>query len=312
VSGLTSGVSAIASGYNHTCALTAGGGVKCWGFNSYGQLGDGTTANSAVPVDVNGLTGGVVAIAAGRDFSCAVTSEGAVKCWGLNNYGQLGDGTTTNSFTPVDVSGLTNSTEIISIGTGYHVCALTTSGGVKCWGYNAAGQLGNGTTENSSVPVDVNGLTSGVVDVSSGTSHSCAVTSGGGAVCWGDNSFGQLGDGTTTGSITPVNVSGLSSGASRIAAGFADTCALTAGGGVKCWGSGAFGALGNGTNVDSNIPVDVSGMSGGISAIYLGDYFGCAVTAGGGVKCWGKNSNGQLGDGTQNNSNVPVDVLERA
>jgi alpha-tubulin suppressor-like RCC1 family protein len=296
VSGLTSGVSAIAAGYLHTCALSASGGVKCWGDNASGQLGDGTTTDRHTPVDVSGLASGVSAIAAGGNHTCALTAAGGVKCWGFNEYGQLGDGTTTERNTPVGVSGLASGVSAIAAGL-YHTCALTASGGVKCWG------------ASSFIPVDVPGLASGVSAITAGEQHTCALTAAGGVKCWGWNRYGQLGDGTTTDRSTPVNVSGLVSGVSAIAARGNHTCALTAAGGVKCWGRNRYGQLDDGTTTDRHTPVDGSGLASGVSAIAAGEQHTCALTASGRVKCWGRNRFGQLGDGTTTNRPTPVGVV---
>jgi alpha-tubulin suppressor-like RCC1 family protein len=308
VSGLGSSVSAIAAGFERTCALTTGGGVKCWGDNSSGQLGDGTTSNRLTPVNVSGLGSGVSAIAAGNFHTCARTTGGGVKCWGLNRFGQLGDGTTTHRLTPVDVSGLGSSVSASAIAAGFeHTCALTTGGGVKCWGDNSSGQLGDGTTSSRRAAVDVSGLGRDVSAIAAGDNHTCART-GGGVKCWGDNFSGQLGDGTTTQRLTPVDVSGLSSGVSAIASGFEHTCALTTGGGVKCWGDNSSGQLGDGTTTQRLTPVDVSGLGNSVSAIAAGAFHTCALTTGGGVKCWGANFDGQLGDGTTTQRLTLVDV----
>jgi hypothetical protein len=228
VVGLTSGVATVAAGWGHTCALTTAGGLKCWGNNGVGQLGDGTNTKRTTPVDVVGLTSGVATVAAGRDHTCAVTTAGGLKCWGWNNYGQLGDGTNTGpelcngypcSRTPVDVVGLTSGVAAVAAG-GFHTCALTTAGGLKCWGWNNFGQLGDGTNTDRWTPVDVVGLTSGVATVAAGggatEAHTCAVTTAGGLKCWGDNWSGQLGDGTAMDRWTPVDVIGFEGGTDLI------------------------------------------------------------------------------------------------
>ncbi len=307
VTGLTAGVAAVSVGDGHTCALTAGGGVKCWGQNYWGQLGDGTTVNRTAPVDVTGLTAGVAAVSGSGVHTCALTAGGGVKCWGWNGYGQLGDGTTANRTAPVDVTGLTSGVAAVSA-SGEHTCALTTSGGVKCWGHNLNGQIGDGTTTDRTTPVDVTGLTSGVAAVSAGWSHTCALTTGGGVKCWGNNFYGQLGDGTTTDRTTPVNVTGLTAGVAAVSAGANHTCALTTTGGVKCWGRNIYGQLGDGTTTDRSTPVNVTGLTAGVAAVSAGAFHTCGRTAGGGVKCWGYNYYGQLGDGTTTNRTAPVDV----
>ncbi len=308
VVGLGSGVAAVAAGGDHTCALLTTGGVKCWGWNYYGQLGDGTTAQRSVPVDVVGLGSGVAAIAACYLHTCALTTINGAKCWGWNEYGQLGDGTTTSRSTPVDVVGLGSGVAAIAAGE-EHTCALLTTGGVKCWGRNRDGQLGDGTTSPRITPVDVVGLASGAAAVAAGYFHTCALLTTGGVKCWGGNWFGQLGDGTTTDRSTPVDVVGLGSGAAAIAAGEVHTCALLTTGGVKCWGYNGYGQLGDGTRTQRSTPVDVVGLGSGAAAIAAGGSHTCALLTTGGVKCWGRNEYGQLGDGTTTQRSTPVDVV---
>jgi uncharacterized repeat protein (TIGR01451 family) len=309
VAGLVSGVTRLTAGRLHTCAATSLDGAKCWGWNNEGQLGDGTTTSRLTPVGIVGLTGGVAAFAAGSSHTCALATSGAVKCWGANGAGQLGDGTTTSRLIPVSVSGLNTGVIALTAGSG-HTCALTSSGGVKCWGRNDYGQLGDGTTMNRLTPVDVSGLTSGVVEISAGYAHTCAVMSAGGIKCWGLNWFGQLGDGTTTSHYIPMDVVGLADSAIAVTAlNNHATCALMIGGRVQCWGLNVYGQLGDGTTTDRLTPVNVSGLSAGIIAIAGGESHACALTSGGGVKCWGFNKYGQLGVGTTTDQLTPAAVI---
>jgi alpha-tubulin suppressor-like RCC1 family protein len=299
----------VSAGANHSCAVTSTGGVKCFGDNTNGPLGNGTSnSGSYIPGDVTGLTSGVKAVSAGYAHTCALTNAGGVKCWGSNGFGQLGDTTTTNRLTPVDVNGLTSGVASISSGD-YHTCAVTTTGAAKCWGYNADRQLGDNTTANRSTPTDVNGLTSGVATISAGATFSCAVTTGGGAKCWGKNADGQVGDTTTTNRATPVDVDGLASGVATISTGEAHACALTTGGAVKCWGDNEFGQVGDNTDIDRKAPVNLTTLASGVASISLGYDHSCAVTTGGGAKCWGDNAIGAVGTGTTTSRFLlPTDV----
>lgn len=317
VSGLTSGVTNLAVGSFHTCAILTSGAVKCWGSNTNGQLGNGTTTNSNIPVAVTNISSGAVGITAAdgngtSGHSCAVMSTGGIKCWGTNAVGQLGNGSTaTTVSTPVDVTGLSAGATLVAAGS-LQTCAILTDGTVRCWGSNNSGQLGNGTTTNSSVPVVVTGLT-GVVALKGGGDNTskiatCAVTGSGGLKCWGSNSDGQLGNGGTTSSSTPVDVTGLTSGVVSVALGNRHACASLSTGGVKCWGWGTNGQLGNGGTASSSTAVQVSGLTSGVTAVAAGYEHSCAITSTGGVRCWGNNSSGQLGNGTTTLSSVPVAV----
>lgn len=189
-----------------------------------------------------------------------------------------------------------------------HTCAVLSTGAAKCWGVNDSGQLGDNTMDSHAAPTDVVGL-SGAATISVGHSHTCARLTSGGAKCRGFNgNFGQVGDGTTVDPHLPTDVTGLANGVAEIVAGGQHSCARLTSGGVKCWGDNQFGQLGDGTNTMRKVPTDVVGLSSGVAAISAVEHYTCAQLTSGGVKCWGKNISGAVGDGTQANRNVPTDV----
>jgi alpha-tubulin suppressor-like RCC1 family protein len=300
-------VSATTLGIRHTCALTTGGSVQCWGANDFGQLGNGSTTPSLVPVAVSGLSSGITAIAAGDVHTCALTAAGGVQCWGRNFSGQLGNDSTVDSPVPVAVSGLSSGVAAIASGESY-TCALTTGGGVQCWGFNGAGALGNNSTTDSHAPVTVAGLGFGVAAITAGGGHTCALTTMWGVQCWGFGTYGQLGNGLYATSLAPVAISGPSSNVVAIAAGGLHTCALTTAGTVRCWGWNMYGQLGNGSTTGSAVPVAVSGLTSNVAAVTAGGAHTCALTTGGGLWCWGNNQRGQLGGGVSTQSPVPIAV----
>jgi alpha-tubulin suppressor-like RCC1 family protein len=275
-----------------------------------------STSSSSTSSSSSGSAVVLTAISLASKHACALTSTGGAQCWGDNGSGELGDGSaTTQSQVPVGVSGLASGVAAIAAG-GFngspdHTCALTTAGTVLCWGSNDVGELGNGTTVNSNVPVAVSGLPAGAVDIVSGDGHSCVRTSAGAVLCWGDNESGQLGDGTTTNSPVPVAVTGLSSGVASISAGNHHTCAVTTAGAALCWGDDPAGELGNDmeTIAGFSAPVPVMGLSTGVAAITAGgDDHSCAITTAGAALCWGINQFGQLGNDATTSSAVPVPV----
>jgi alpha-tubulin suppressor-like RCC1 family protein len=259
----------------------------------------------AAPARAAAFTG-FTRVAVGGDFTCARKSDGTVWCWGLNNSGQLGDGTTTNATRPVQVSGITNATQVVA--GSVSACALLASQTVKCWGKNDSGQLGNGTTTRSLVPVDVSGLTS-VTQLSGNYASMCALRSDNTVRCWGWNVTHQLGDGTTTDRSTPITPSGLGSVA-QVSAGVFGACARLVDNTVRCWGAGNNGGLGDGGQTYStSTKTSPTGLSD-VAQISGGPGWGneCAVLTSGTVKCWGLNDNGQIGDGSTDMRLTPVTV----
>ncbi len=338
--------------YFHSCALLISGKLKCWGDNSKGQLGDGTTTSSNSPVLVTDISS-AIGITTGYQLSCAILSSGDVRCWGDNRYGQLGNGTNRQSLHPqtvleikamkiqatyyhafaitqenflmgwgdnfynkLGVPDVVNYQEVFQdekptikklVSSNMNQGFLATDGTFWTWGFNAYGQLGSGSYADSSLPLKV-ASSDNIVDATIGSKHSCFITSTGKAKCFGDNSEGQLGDGTNTSSPIPVVVNGIDNAISIASGGYANhTCVLLADSSVKCWGDNSSGQLGDGTTNSSTTPVTVSGLSG-VDSIFVGTQFSCALLKDSSVKCWGDNSKGQLGDGTTNQSKVPVTV----
>ncbi|MGV1037822.1 MAG: RCC1 domain-containing protein [Candidatus Nanopelagicales bacterium] len=266
-------------------------------------------AVASAPVQTASLTarsvGHAEAATAGFVHSCVLTTKGAVKCWGYNGEGELGNNTKVNSAKPVAVHGLSKGVKSISAGS-YFTCALKKKGAVKCWGSNTYGQLGNNTTTDSVKPVQVYGLGKGVKAISSGNFFACALTTKGAVKCWGANTYGQLGNGTTKSSAKPVAVRGFTKGGKGLGAGGYHACAVTSKRAAKCWGYNGEGELGNNTKVNSAKPVAVYGLHKGVGSLSAGSYSTCALTTKGAVKCWGYNGDGELGNNTTTSALKPV------
>ena len=273
------------------CVVMESGTARCWGNNTLGAIGDGTEVDRHVPVELALVD--VQQITRGAGHGCALLGDGTVSCWGVNLDGQAGDGSGKFHLSPVPVAGLTDVTSV-SAGN-WHTCALRTDDTVWCWGL-AIG-LGDGSTVSRETPAVVPGL-SGVVAISSGghdPGSTCALLNDGTVRCWGENSAGSLGDGTTETSRTPVSVVGLDDVSALWGK---HPCATSADGTVSCWGPNGFGELGVG-NTDEHLgPTEVTVVSN-IAAIASGESHKCALLADGTVRCWGRNGDAELGDGTQ-------------
>ncbi|KKU34963.1 MAG: RCC1 repeat-containing protein, partial [Candidatus Wolfebacteria bacterium GW2011_GWC2_46_275] len=309
-------VSAISAGFGHTIALKNDGTIWTWGYNTSGQIGDGTIVNRLTPAQIAGLTG-VGIIGTGNNHSLVVKTDGSVWTWGKNDIGQLGDNTATNRLTPTQVwssvpSGYFSggkiptsaTTTTIAAGDNFSL-ALKTDGTAWAWGHNYYKQLGDGSTIQKSAPSQA--LTSGEISsVDGGQYHTIFLKTDGTVWASGANNYGQLGDGTTSGKATPVQVSGLV-GVSAISGGSNHTISAKADGTVWVWGYNNYGQLGNGTTTDSLIPIQVPGLTG-ISGVAGGESHSLALKTDGTVWAWGYNTNGQLGNGTTTNSLIPIQV----
>jgi len=292
----------------HTCGVTPAWSVKCWGYNNHGQLWDWTTSNRSTPVQVSGLTSWVEDITLWYYHTCALLITWGVKCWGHNSYGQLWDNSTTDRYTPVLISWLSSWVEGISLWY-YHSCAMLDSWGIKCWGYNAHGELWDNSTTDRYTPVSVSWLSSWVEDISLWGFHSCSMLDSWGVKCWGRNYYGQLWDNSTTDRYTPVLISWLSSWVEDISLWYYHSCAMLDSWGIKCWGYNNHGQLWDNSTTNKYTPVSVSWLSSGVENISLWSYHSCTLLTSWGVKCWGYNTHGELWDNSTTDRYTPVSVL---
>lgn len=296
----------VVAGRAHSCARLSSGQVMCWGNNDLGRLGDefATLGSTALPVLVSGITD-ATALAAGGDSTCALNANGRARCWGENGAGQLGVNATFQSSVPKRVAAISDAAQVA---TGYATaCVRHANGTVSCWGLNDEKQAGfAGSSFYLSSPRPVEGLSS-VVSISLGQRHGCALITNGSVRCWGANDYGQLANAVPAQSATPMTVPGIST-ATAITSGESHSCALLSQGGIRCWGLNSSGQLGHASTVSSSSnPVDVVNLGGVATALAAGDEHTCAVV-GANVRCWGKNSQRQLGNNTVVPSNLPVTV----
>jgi alpha-tubulin suppressor-like RCC1 family protein len=318
VTALGGNVAAVSAGWSHTCARKTDNTLWCWGDNPEGELGNGTTTGSMTPVQVTALGGNVVAMSAGWYHTCARMNDGTLWCWGYNEYGQVGDGSTTTRLSPVQVSALGNAVTDVSVGF-WHTCAEKTDGSVLCWGHNEFGQLGTGTVTYNT-PIQVTALGNSVAEVASGEDFTCARKTDGTLWCWGSNTSGALGNGTYVSQSTPVQVTTLGNTVAQISVGGFHVCARKTDGTLWCWGDNEYGQLGNGQignglpqtdpNFDWNIksPIQVPLSAGQVINVSTGAYHTCAVLNNNQLWCWGNDDFGQLGDNTNTTHTSPVRV----
>ncbi len=289
----------VGAGRDHTCAIIRNGDVvMCWGYGFHGELGNGSTSNKNTPTSVTNLGGKVLALDVGNYNVCVIMNDGALKCWGDNRFGQIGDNTRTNRYTPTSTVNLGGPAVAVSLGD-MHTCAIISGGTLKCWGRGGSYQLGigSGFPRDRLTPTTVN-LGGPAVAVSLGYTHTCAIINGGELKCWGYGDRGQLGDGSRGFSSTPASVTNLGGPAVAISLGWQYTCAIIDGGAMKCWGDGGYGQLGTWSTNTRLTPTPVYNLGGSAVEMSLGQVHTCAITTEGDLKCWGRGNTGQLGDGT--------------
>lgn len=291
----------VATGNDHTCVALADGSARCWGRGDRGQLGGGLSLQSLTARRVATSTTAVT-ISAGHEHTCLVNDLDRTYCWGRNSYGTVGDGTYQDRNTPVYIPEA-NSNGVYQVGGERHTCLLRSSGFVKCWGSNTSGQLGSGTLTEQLVPgATIPGLTS-AESLAAGWLHNCVSLSSGAVQCWGNNTSGQLGDGSTSRRTSPNTVPGLS-GTFAVGAGREHSCALGGTGWITCWGQNQSNQLGDNNNPIELSPFYLPTQPGPAVAIGGGDGHTCALLKNGSVACWGANSQGNLGRGTMTNPQI--------
>jgi alpha-tubulin suppressor-like RCC1 family protein len=303
----------LAVGLHHACGLTANGALYCWGDNSYSQLGSSQSLPNCQALD-GPCSSTPLLVAGGHSFqsvaaslrdTCAIDQSGATWCWGFGLGGQLGNGASLDSATPVPVSAPVPFSQIALGGSGLLSCALGSAGSGYCWGPDGGGGLGNGTTAGADTPTAVAGGLA-FESISVGDDHACALTASGEGYCWGDNEYGDLGLGLAGEASEPAPIAG---GLlfTALSAGLAHTCGLTAAGSAYCWGF--IPAIGTmvAANTIQNVPIAVSG---GIQFTHVsaGENDSCGLDASGAAWCWGQNAGGSLGDGSTTDRIEPVPV----
>ncbi len=302
----------ITAGAVHTCALDQLGAAWCWGNGYFGAIGDGTTSNLYnYPQPVIMPVGATFTdISANGNVTCAIDGTRHAWCWGDNAYGQLGTGNSDSSAVPAAVAMQGQLFFQISVGGG-HVCALADSAYAWCWGAGSAGQLGTGANPATVLAPAAVSMPSGkwFMSIDAGSNHTCARDNSSFVYCWGENTYGQLGAGTTTNRNAPVSITASTRPFVSLSAGGGHTCGNDDTNAAWCWGRNDFGQLGNGAMINSSTPVAVAPAATAAGWITTGTAHTCAVNATGKPFCWGANSVGQLGIGNTTGSNTPAPVL---
>ncbi len=320
---ITVGCPPLAVGAGHACAITASGGLKCWGMNVAGELGNGSIGSfPSGPVDVVGLSSGVKCVVAGEMHTCALTTAGGVKCWGASTgiggivagtvlgslagaFGGADGGVSSAAAVPADVPGLTSG--VVGLASGeFDTCAMLADGSLRCWGSGGEEET-DPTTNYGPTPQSIAGAPSAPSAIQMADGFGCLLTAAGAVECWGGNTFGELGNGSTTPSATPVPVTGLGSGVTWLSAyGGTAACAVVAGGKLECWGAGE-GQTGQ------PVPVDVPALSAGVTSVSVGgENLNCAIMTDGAVKCWSWDGLPRVGAGQPTSVNLASAVYVAA